>query len=159
MSILTRINGIPVYTSITEALEWGKYNRIKGYHIHKYKSVTGYMGGNNHMTMPSRTRDLPVKLKSKPGYRPEIGSSIIYIESGIKYTATATASTIYGKTGFPISGSRKITNQTPIIAPVLVPEAPAPVVPIPSAPIPLAAPAQSSSAGSSSYSGGGGGGY
>jgi len=48
MPILTNINNIPLYTTVAEALRWGKENGLEGYHTHKYKNRIGYMGGKNH---------------------------------------------------------------------------------------------------------------
>ena len=104
MSILTYINKIPVYTNINEALEWGEYNRLPGYHIHKYKSVTGYMGGKNHSTMPSKPKDLPIKKLVSKRFRPQpkLGSSIVLIRNGITTTTTVNIKTIIDSKGFPI---------------------------------------------------------
>jgi len=103
MSILTRINGIPVYTNIDEALAWASYNSMSGYHVHKHMSVTGYMGGKNHADMPLRTLELPVKIKSRPGYRPKIGSRIISTIAGKSTITKVTANTVYDIKGFPIA--------------------------------------------------------
>ena len=103
MSILTRVNNIPVYTNIDEALEWSKNNRVSGYHIHKHVSVTGYMGGKKHADIPMRTVELPVKIISKPGYRPKIGSRIISTIAGKSTSTKVTANTVYDIKGFPIA--------------------------------------------------------
>ena len=68
MAILTIIDGVPLYSTINEAINNGQtfrsqgYNPIQqnggysGYHVHKHNNVTGYMAGNNHAeTMPSTT--------------------------------------------------------------------------------------------------------
>tara|TARA_R110002020_G_scaffold372404_2_gene583863 strand:- start:24 stop:353 length:330 start_codon:yes stop_codon:yes gene_type:complete len=46
MPILTTISGIPVYTTIEEALAWAGANGLSGYHIRNYKGQVGYMGGS-----------------------------------------------------------------------------------------------------------------
>ena len=38
------IDGIPVFTTIQEALAWAAQNGLSGYHKHSY----GYMGGTSH---------------------------------------------------------------------------------------------------------------
>ena len=48
MSILTTITGIPVFTTMQEALNWAIKNKIRGYHTHKINGKLGYMGGINH---------------------------------------------------------------------------------------------------------------
>jgi len=101
MSILTRINNTPVYTNIDEALSWAEYNGLSGYHIHKHMGVTGYMGGKTHDAF-RKTSELPVKVKSKPGYSPKVGSRIISIVKGKQFTTEVTANTVYDRKGFPI---------------------------------------------------------
>ena len=60
MAVITRINGIPLFSSIEEALRWGKFNRLKtGYHIHYWEGRKGYMGGNNHSEIAKRR---PIKI-------------------------------------------------------------------------------------------------
>jgi hypothetical protein len=128
MSVLTRVDGIPVYTSIDEALEWGRYNAVAGYHIHKHMSVTGYMGGKTHGTA-RRTIELPVEIKGKPGYSPKVGSRIISIVKGERVTTKVTANTVYDRRGFPIATDEdkfetlpriELNTPTPVAASVAV---------------------------------------
>ena len=101
MSVLKRVDGVPVYTNIDEALSWAEYNGLSGYHIHKHMGVTGYMGGKTH-NATRRTSELPVEIKGKPGHSPKIGSRIISIIKGKQFTTEVTANTVYDKKGFPI---------------------------------------------------------
>tara|TARA_R110000765_G_scaffold148022_1_gene250528 strand:+ start:229 stop:627 length:399 start_codon:yes stop_codon:yes gene_type:complete len=108
MSILTYINKVPLYTTIDEAIRWAKYNNILNatglnYHPHKYMSVTGYMGGKLHGATPTKLRDLPVKAKSRPGYRPKVGSRIISTKAGKSTITKVTENTVYDIKGFPIA--------------------------------------------------------
>tara|TARA_R100000234_G_scaffold20403_2_gene11459 strand:- start:173 stop:448 length:276 start_codon:yes stop_codon:yes gene_type:complete len=48
MSVLTVIDGIPLFTTIDQALAWGQNYNIVGYHTHSYQGQIGYMSGNNH---------------------------------------------------------------------------------------------------------------
>ena len=50
MSVLTNINGIPLFSTLQEALNWGSSYGLVGYHTHTYNGQTGYMGGANHTT-------------------------------------------------------------------------------------------------------------
>ena len=50
MSLITIMNGVPLYTTKQEALRWALCNSVKGYHVHRYKGKTGYMGGATHST-------------------------------------------------------------------------------------------------------------
>ena len=49
MAILTHIDNTPLYSTVNEALTWGKQNGLEGYHVHKYKDVAGYMSGYTHI--------------------------------------------------------------------------------------------------------------
>ena len=48
--ILTTIDGIPLYSTIAEALQWAQSRGLNGYHTHVYQGQTGYMGGFTHNT-------------------------------------------------------------------------------------------------------------
>ena len=48
--ILTTIDGIPLYSTIAEALQWAQSRGLNGYHTHIYQGQTGYMGGFTHGT-------------------------------------------------------------------------------------------------------------
>lgn len=82
MSVLTYMNGIPLYSTINEALEWARLKGISNYHVHKYESVAGYMGGKNHKQASMYPGDLPAKEETKPGYTPKVGSRVISIING-----------------------------------------------------------------------------
>ena len=49
MSLLTNINGVPLYSTIQEALDWASVNGLSGYHVHNWQGQQGYMGGANHI--------------------------------------------------------------------------------------------------------------
>jgi len=46
--ILTVIDDIPLYSTIREAVSWGRRNNIQGYHTHTYNNRLGYMAGDSH---------------------------------------------------------------------------------------------------------------
>ncbi len=46
--ILTVINDIPLYSTLREAISWGRRNNIQGYHTHTHNRRLGYMAGVNH---------------------------------------------------------------------------------------------------------------
>jgi len=48
MSIITNITGMPLFTTIQEAIEWGRGRGLSGYHEHTVGGVVGYMGGSSH---------------------------------------------------------------------------------------------------------------
>ena len=48
--MLTTIDGIPLYSTIAEAVQWASSRNLTGYHTHTYQGQTGYMGGFTHST-------------------------------------------------------------------------------------------------------------
>tara|TARA_R100000306_G_C4247324_1_gene78703 strand:+ start:215 stop:466 length:252 start_codon:yes stop_codon:yes gene_type:complete len=48
MSILTRIDGIPVFTERSRAISWGQQYNLNGVHTHTFQGQTGYMAGASH---------------------------------------------------------------------------------------------------------------
>ena len=48
MALLTTINGIPLYSTVNEALAYAERSGLQGYHTHRYKNIVGYMGGTTH---------------------------------------------------------------------------------------------------------------
>ena len=53
MSILTKIDNKPLFSSIKEAVSWGKEHGYDGYHTHRYQGQKGYMAGGNHNDIPN----------------------------------------------------------------------------------------------------------
>ena len=48
MAVLTTIDGIPLYSTVAEALSYAAANGLAGYHTHNYLGQIGYMGGATH---------------------------------------------------------------------------------------------------------------
>tara|TARA_R110002012_G_scaffold10005_2_gene46562 strand:+ start:8259 stop:8531 length:273 start_codon:yes stop_codon:yes gene_type:complete len=48
MPILTTISGVPLFSTPTEALNYGDTKGLVGYHTHIYNGVLGYMAGATH---------------------------------------------------------------------------------------------------------------
>ena len=48
MPILTTIDGVPLFSTPTEALNYGNNNGLVGYHTHMHNGVIGYMAGATH---------------------------------------------------------------------------------------------------------------
>ena len=48
MAVLTTIVGIPLFSTIQEAVAWANANGLNGYHTHGWQGLTGYMGGASH---------------------------------------------------------------------------------------------------------------
>jgi|TARA_R100000482_G_C5108241_1_gene139114 hypothetical protein len=48
MAILTVIDGVPLYSTVEEALNYANANNLVGYHTHVHNGQVGYMGGSTH---------------------------------------------------------------------------------------------------------------
>ncbi len=55
MARVGSIDGIPVFTTIQEALAWAARNGLSGYHKHSY----GYMGGVSHSQAKNSNKPTP----------------------------------------------------------------------------------------------------
>ena len=49
MAILTTIAGVPLFTTVQEALNWAAGNNCTGYHTHNHQGQQGFMGCTNHL--------------------------------------------------------------------------------------------------------------
>ena len=48
MAVLTMIGGVPLYSTVAEALAYAAANGLSGYHTHVYQGQVGYIGGATH---------------------------------------------------------------------------------------------------------------
>ena len=48
MALLTSIDGVPVYSTVAEALAYAAANNLVGYHTHNVQGQIVYMGGATH---------------------------------------------------------------------------------------------------------------
>ena len=48
MSIIKKVDGVPVFSNIQRALLWAKAHGLEGYHDHMVDNQKGYMGGPDH---------------------------------------------------------------------------------------------------------------
>ena len=64
MAVLTTIDGVPLYTTIQEALNWATAHNCSGYHVHNYQGQAGYMGCANHADAPSMAQNTPPSTSS-----------------------------------------------------------------------------------------------
>jgi len=53
MSLITHIDGVPLFTTIAEAELWGSQYGLSGTHTHSVLGQVGYMGGTDHATITS----------------------------------------------------------------------------------------------------------
>ena len=49
MSLIGNIAGVPLFSTLREALAWAAVNGLNGYHTHNFQNQTGYMGGTSHI--------------------------------------------------------------------------------------------------------------
>ena len=54
MSVITTIAGVPLFSTVQEALAWARANGLRGYHTHGWQGQTGYMGGASHTAATQR---------------------------------------------------------------------------------------------------------
>ena len=69
MSVITTIAGIPLFSTVQEALAWARAYRLSGYHTHGWQGQTGYMGGANHAAATQRpiiTQPIPQRTTQRP---------------------------------------------------------------------------------------------
>tara|TARA_R110001592_G_scaffold326162_1_gene606903 strand:+ start:667 stop:957 length:291 start_codon:yes stop_codon:yes gene_type:complete len=76
MSIITNITGMPLFTTIQEAIDWGRGRGLSGYHEHIVNGVVGYMGGATHAAAVPKANEVipsssvpPVNLRPIPVQR------------------------------------------------------------------------------------------
>jgi len=74
MAILTKLKGIPLFSTPLEAINWGRRYGLTGYHSHAYNIKTGYMGGSNHSQAAKATynRALSASAPTPPVIPPPI---------------------------------------------------------------------------------------
>ena len=67
MALMTTIDGIPLYTTEQEAIDWAINNGFSNVHEHVYKEQIGYMGGESHEAViqePTVTTPTPTTIST-----------------------------------------------------------------------------------------------
>jgi len=90
MALLTRINGIPLYSTVNEALAYADAERIQGYHTHRYKNIVGYMGGVNHEQSKQSSGSISTQQQQQITAQQQLPQSL---QTTSNYTAIATTTT------------------------------------------------------------------
>ena len=78
MSVIGNIAGVPLFTTVQEALAWASANGLSGYHVHNLNGQQGYMGGINHQQasgMPLNTNEPPPSSTPSTSNAPSTNSS------------------------------------------------------------------------------------
>ena len=60
MSVITTIDGIPLFSDSNAASVWGRQFGLSGFHTHTFQGRTGYMSGPNHATTVTAFKPKPV---------------------------------------------------------------------------------------------------
>mgnify|MGYP003126662120 FL=1 len=68
MSLVKIIDGVPTYSTIQEAIDYGNIYNITGYHVHIVNGQTTYMAGDSHDQITSlfRLSTEPIQIPDLP---------------------------------------------------------------------------------------------
>tara|TARA_R110000744_G_scaffold260519_1_gene375458 strand:+ start:276 stop:590 length:315 start_codon:yes stop_codon:yes gene_type:complete len=75
MSLITYIDGIPVYTTIKESMSWASQYNLPGYHEHIIGGRLGYMGGSSHQQITQAIRAKAEGVLQQPPPLPRVVAS------------------------------------------------------------------------------------
>ena len=75
--MLTTIDGIPLYSTIAEAVQWASSRNLTGYHTHTHQGQTGYMGGYNHTNATGSARTVRRITRQTSSGSSSSGSGVI----------------------------------------------------------------------------------
>ena len=64
MSLIAHIDNVPLFSTIEEALAWGRQYDLTGYHEHEVLGQVGYMGGENHIDIVNAMISGPVRTSA-----------------------------------------------------------------------------------------------
>ena len=145
MSLLTVIDGVPLYTTIEEADIYGSQYNLTGYHTHIHNGVTGYMSGVDHVTITAALA-LGIQNFLTP-QQLSLGQFVVTPQAAQAYMQYQQSNA---------------ANNTIVVQPQSLPTPTQPVVPIPTQPTQPTQPTTTTTTTSTPYtppSGGGGGGY
>ena len=145
MSLLTVIDGVPLYTTIEEADIYGSQYNLTGHHIHVHNGVTGYMSGVDHVTITAALA-LGIQNFLTP-QQLSLGQFVVTPQAAQAYMQYQQSNA---------------ANNTIVVQPQSLPTPTQPVVPIPTQPTQPTQPTTTTTTTSTPYtptSGGGGGGY
>jgi len=101
MALLTRINGIPLYSTVNEALAYAEAEGLQGYHTHRYKNIVGYMGGVTHEKSKQSSGNLSTQQQQQVVAQQRLPQSL---QTTSSYTNTTTTSTPSSPSGGAAGG-------------------------------------------------------
>lgn len=88
MALLTTIDGIPLYSTLEEAIYWANLNGLEGYHTHQFQGETGYMGGLSHGNVTGQST--PQQQTSTPPPVPQMNEQPAPTQTPQSNTTTGT---------------------------------------------------------------------
>ena len=72
MSIITTIDGIPLFDTALQASKWGNQFGLYHYHTHSYNGQVGYMAGSNHSQAIAGFKGGVVPSAVQKAYSPQV---------------------------------------------------------------------------------------
>tara|TARA_R110000787_G_scaffold102151_1_gene207982 strand:+ start:257 stop:592 length:336 start_codon:yes stop_codon:yes gene_type:complete len=77
MSLITTISGVPLFTTVQEALAYALKRGSKSYHIHDFNGQMGFMGGANHSAVSGPMLSLDVPTVNITRANPQVESAVV----------------------------------------------------------------------------------
>ena len=105
MALLTIINGIPLYSTVNEALAYAEAEGLQGYHTHRYKNIVGYMGGVTHEKSKQSSGNLLVEQQQQVVAQQRLPQSLQTTSSYTSTTSTTTATSAPSARSAPLIGA------------------------------------------------------
>jgi uncharacterized membrane protein YgcG len=93
MSIITKIDGIPLFSTKEEALRYARLNNIVGYHTHMHFGKVGYMGGKNHLMEPDISTVPLTEILAQPNINQDPRDVLLNLSPTDEFTVDTTTST------------------------------------------------------------------
>tara|TARA_R100000655_G_scaffold84153_1_gene123740 strand:+ start:284 stop:730 length:447 start_codon:yes stop_codon:yes gene_type:complete len=93
MSIITKIDGVPLFSTKEEALRYARLNNIVGYHTHTHFGKVGYMGGKNHLMEPDISTVPLTEILAQPNINQDPRDVLLNLSPTDEFTVDTTTST------------------------------------------------------------------
>ena len=93
MSIITKIDGVPLFSTKEEALRYARLNNIVGYHTHTHFGKVGYMGGKNHLMEPDISTVPLTEILAQPNINQDPRDVLLNLSPTDEFTVDTTTYT------------------------------------------------------------------
>ena len=90
MSIITKIDGIPLFSKKEEALRYARLNNTVGYHTHNHFGKLGYMSGKSHKIQPDLSMIATKQVVAKYYISDDPRNTLIQLNPEESLTSTST---------------------------------------------------------------------